>query len=453
MATATEMIPAGMEDFVVGLIGMGDMGKMYADKLAAAGWRVLACDREDRFDSLKEQYHGKKNVEICPNGHHVSRASDYIIYSVEAAVVDRVIAQFGPSTKMGAIVGGQTSCKSPEIAAFEKHLPPDVHVISCHSLHGPGVDSHNQPLVLVQHRAPDEAMRKVEAVLKCFRSKYVYLTAQEHDRITADTQAVTHAAFLSMGKAWHANSQFPWELNRYVGGIENVKINTMLRIYGQKWHVYAGLAILNPEAKEQVAQYAKSVTALYKLMLQEDLEGLRRRIYAARDKVFGTATSWETSPLIEASVLSSFSLGKPTDAPPKANSHLSLLGMVDCWAALDIVPYDHMLCSTPLFRLRLGVTEHLFRDAALLDETLRTAVEDKTYRSDDLEFTFAARGWAECVGLGHFETWEKRFVSTQAFFQPRFAEAKTVGDQMMKKILEGGREDGAAASKNQRRGG
>ncbi|QPG93902.1 hypothetical protein C2857_003444 [Epichloe festucae Fl1] len=448
MATTIETVPIGMEGFVVGLIGMGDMGKMYADRLSAAGWRVLACDREDRFDSLQETYQGKKNIEICQNGHYVSRASDYIIYSVEAAIIDRVIAQFGPSTKMGAIVGGQTSCKCPEIAAFEKHLPPDVHVISCHSLHGPGVDTHNQPLVLIQHRAPDEAMRKVETVLSCFRSKYVYLTAQEHDRITADTQAVTHAAFLSMGKAWHANSQFPWELNRYVGGIENVKINTMLRIYGQKWHVYAGLAILNPEAKNQVAQYAKSVTTLYKLMLEGDLEGLRSRVYAARDKVFGTATSWDTRPLIEPSILSSFSLGKPTDAPPRPNNHLSLLGMVDCWAALNIVPYDHMLCSTPLFRLRLGVTEHLFRNAALLDETLRTAVEDKTYRSDDLEFTFAARGWAECVTLGHFETWEKRFVSTQDFFQPRFAEAKKVGDQMMKKVLESSKEDGTALDKD-----
>ena len=26
-------------DFVVGLIGMGDMGKMYARRLSAAGWR------------------------------------------------------------------------------------------------------------------------------------------------------------------------------------------------------------------------------------------------------------------------------------------------------------------------------------------------------------------------------------------------------------------------------
>jgi len=28
-----------MEDFVIGLIGMGDMGKMYARRLSNAGWR------------------------------------------------------------------------------------------------------------------------------------------------------------------------------------------------------------------------------------------------------------------------------------------------------------------------------------------------------------------------------------------------------------------------------
>lgn len=291
--------------------------------------------------------------------------------------------------------------------------------------------------MLIQHRAPDEALHKVETVLSCLRSKFVHLSAKEHDRITADTQAVTHAAFLSMGKAWHANRQFPWELSRYVGGIENVKINIMLRIYSQKWHVYAGLAILNPEAREQVAQYARSVTDLYKLMLEGDLAGFKARVYAARDKVFGS-TAWESRPLIEPSILSSFSLGTPSaDEAPRPNNHLSLLAMVDCWAELGIVPYDHMLCSTPLFRLRLGVAEHLFRNKEVLDQALETAVEDKRYRSDDLEFTFAARGWAECVTLGHFETWEKRFVSTQEFFEPRFAEAKVVGDQMMKKVLEG----------------
>jgi prephenate dehydrogenase (NADP+) len=298
--------------------------------------------------------------------------------------------------------------------------------------------------VLIQHRAPDEALHKVEVVLACLRSRFVYLSAAEHDRITADTQAVTHAAFLSMGKAWHANRQFPWELSRYVGGVENVKINTMLRIFSQKWHVYAGLAILNPEAKQQIAQYARSVTELYKIMLEGDLDGLRTRVHSARDKVFGSTITWGSKPLLQPDLLSSFSLGQPA-AGEKAdipNSHLSLLAMVDCWAALGIVPYDHMICSTPLFRLRLGVTEHLFGNPDLLEATLRTAVSDLTYRSDDLEFTFAARAWADCVAIGHFETYRNRFASTQEFFQPRFEEAKIVGNQMMKKVMESAAENG-----------
>ena len=39
MASHTQVVPERMEKFVVGLIGMGDMGKMYAERLSAAGWR------------------------------------------------------------------------------------------------------------------------------------------------------------------------------------------------------------------------------------------------------------------------------------------------------------------------------------------------------------------------------------------------------------------------------
>ncbi|KUI56971.1 putative prephenate dehydrogenase [NADP(+)] [Cytospora mali] len=441
MATTsqTSQVQLDMEGFTVGIIGMGDMGKMYARRLSAAGWRIKACDRKEKYDSLREEFADYNNIQILQNGHLVSRESDYILYSVEAAVLGAVVKQYGPSTKMNAIVGGQTSCKAPEIAAFEEHLPPDVDIVPCHSLHGPNVDPRGQPLVLIKHRASDTSFNKVETVLRCLNSKHVYLTAREHDRITADTQAVTHAAFLSMGKAWHAMQQFPWEGARYVGGIENAKINLTLRIYSQNWHVYAGLAILNPEARKQITQYARSTTELFKLMLEGQHEELRRRVYAAKEKVFGRedGPKWEETPLLRDDLLDQFSLGtKPEEGKALANNHLSLLAMVDCWSALGIVPYDHMICSTPLFRLWLGVTENLFRHPERLDEALRIAVEDNTFRSDDLEFTFAARGWAECVSLGHFETWMERFKVTQRFFEPRFTEASKIGNAMIKAVLE-----------------
>jgi len=66
---------------------------------------------------------------------------------VRVAVVELHHDLMYSATKMGAIVGGQTSCKAPEIAAFEAHLPQDVDIVSCHSLHGPGVNPKGQPLV------------------------------------------------------------------------------------------------------------------------------------------------------------------------------------------------------------------------------------------------------------------------------------------------------------------
>jgi len=261
-------------------------------------------------------------------------------------MIDNVVAEYGPSTKVGAIVGGQTSCKAPELAAFEKHLPSDVEIVTCHSLHGPGVDPKGQPLVIIQHRASQESLDVVHGILSCLQSKIIFLTGEEHDRITADTQAVTHVAFLSMGSAWAANNQFPWELDRYIGGIENAKINITLRIYSNKWHVYAGLAILNPSAQQQIRQYAQSVTELYKLMLGGHRKELEQRIRQAGAAVFSKDAK-SSSLLLEDELLEKFSLGKG-HTQRKPNNHLSLLAIVDCWWKLGIVPYNHMICSTPV---------------------------------------------------------------------------------------------------------
>ncbi|KAI4096717.1 MAG: hypothetical protein LQ344_000857 [Seirophora lacunosa] len=390
---------------------------------------------KNKFAGLKEEFSDLEYVTILEDGYGVSRSSDYIIYSVEAEAIDRVVAEYGRATKKGAIVGGQTSCKAPEIAAFERHLPSDIEIISCHSLHGPHVDPKGQPLVLIKHRASQQSFDLVIRILACFGSEHVHLSAQTHDRITADTQAVTHAAFLSMGTAWCANNQFPWEHSRYIGGIENVKCNITLRIYSNKWHVYAGLAILNPSAKQQIRQYAESVTDLFKLMLGGHKAELEKRIKAAGEAVFTAAGERGEPLLLSDEVLDRFSLGKlPKEKTP--NNHLSLLAMVDCWWKLGIVPYDHMICSTPLFRLWLGVTEYLFRKPALLDEIINISIEDNTFRSDDLEFTFAARGWSDCVSFGDFSSYRDRFEQIQSYFAPRFPEATRVGNEMIKVLLD-----------------
>ena len=274
-----------------------------------------------------------------------------------------------------------------------------------------------------------------------------------------------------MGTAWHCSASYPWEHGMYVGGIETVKVNIMLRIYSNKWHVYAGLAILNPSARVQIDQFARSTTEIFKLMLAGDAAGLRARIYAARQKVFGECLplpdghSPQPQPITNGSgngiahgngngkprapillsedVLDRFSLGKkpvgntsPTSrAPP--NSHLSLLAMVDCWAHLGINPFVHLdLAATPIFRLWIGVAEYLFRSEPRLDAALHAALYDTTHRSDDLEFVVGARGWSQCISFGSFELYKQRFMHTASFFESRFEEATKVGAAMIQALMD-----------------
>jgi len=331
----------------IGIIGLGDMGCIYAKSFAKAGYRVYGCDLPHRRVLLETEL-GTYGIEIMDDGKAVSRISDVIIYSVEAERIEEVLSLYGSYTKYGAIVAGQTSVKHPEIAAFEKYLPKDAHIITCHSLHGPGFDPKGQKMIVIPHRTTKEAYQRMTDILATLGSTLVEIADfHEHDKIVADTQAVTHMGFESMGTAWKEAGFFPWENASYLGGIDNVKILITLRIFSYKAHIYGGLAILNPYAKHQIKRYAISESELFKLMIKEDEATFRKRLYQARDFIFGQ----EHKPLmLNEKVMQEFSLSAGSESR-KPNSHLSLLSMVDAWHHLRINPYDNLICQTPPFRL------------------------------------------------------------------------------------------------------
>jgi len=413
----------------IGIIGLGDMGKLYAREFATRGYRINGCDLPEKRNQLEQELRGT-GVYVLDDGIAVSRRSDLILYSVEAENMERVVSQFGPSTKIGAIVGGQTSVKTPEIEAFEKYLPKDVNIITCHSLHGPTVNTLGQNLAVIRHRSSDEAYKRALEIFEELGSKIIEIpTYQEHDRITADTQAVTHVGFESMGTAWKNAGVYPWENASYVGGIDNVKVLMTLRIYGGKAHVYSGLAILNPFAREQVKQYAASESKLFRLMIQEDESTFKEKIKRAGDFVFGN----NDSPiLLDDSILREFSLGNRIERKP--NSHLSLLAMVDAWHQLGVNPYKNLICQTPLFRLRLGIAEYLFRNPALLEESIKTALFNKGIRGDDLEFHTAVREWASTISHRDIEGYKQQFDATREFFKDRIPEGMKRSNELIKRL-------------------
>lgn len=417
---------------IIGIIGLGDMGRLYAKRFSEAGLIVNACGRREKYEKLKEEFKETK-INILTDGIDVSKKSDLIIYSVEAENIYKIVKEYGPFTKKGSIVSGQTSVKTPEVKAFEEFIPKENSIILSHSLHGPSVDTKNQILILINHRSKENEYEKVKEVFKVLESNIIELkNYEEHDKITADTQSLTHLGFECMGTAWKKAGFFPWENPSYIEGIDNIKILLTLRIYSGKPHVYAGLAILNPFAKNQIKEYKNSVKELFELMILEDEKNFRKRILEAKKYLFENI---KEKIKLKEKVIEEFGLGKILKEMKKPNSNLSLLAMADSWTRQKINPYNNLICQTPPFMLRLGIVEYLFTDEELLEESIKTALKDKVTLKDDLEFLLASEKWSSLILNEDLEGYKKEFESVRNFFgKERLKEALEKSNSLIKNL-------------------
>ncbi len=416
----------------IGIIGLGDMGKLYARSFAKARYEVCGSDLAHLNAGLKVELK-PQGVTVLANGHEVARRADFLFFCVEAEYIGDVVKTYANSIKFGAIVSGQTSVKSPEIEAFEKFLSNDVQIVSCHSLHGPAFSTEGQALIVIRHRATDNSYEKALNIYKSLKSKIIEISDYKmHDKIMADTQAVTHMGFESMGSAWKNAKFFPWENAAYTNGIDNVKILITLRIFSYKSHIYAGLAMLNPYARKQVRTYAKAEAELFKLMICEKEKEFRNIIYKARDFLF---KGHDKFLMLNDQVMKEFSLSD-TIHRTKANSHLSILSMVYAWYKMKINPYDNLICQTPPFRLRLGIAEYLFKNDQLLEQSIQAALYDKSIRTDDLEFHTAVHEWASLIEYGDMKGYKEHFEAAKIFFSNRLENGLKQSTEMISRLLD-----------------
>lgn len=422
----------------VGIIGTGDMGTLEAKAWAKAGFSVSCYDLPQNRDRLERDLTGT-GINILDDAIAVVRRSDLTRLLVPVEKIDESVSEWGPSVKKHALVSSGTSVMTPAITSFERRLPQDVHIINWHMLAGPSVAPPNMDSALVRHRSTNVVYQGMRDAIGHIGPKIIELDSyQTHDKITADTQAVTHVGFESLGTAWNTRGVFPWEDSTYVGGIDNVKVLTCLRIYGGKPHVYSGLAIYNPYAGEQIQEYADSEADLFGLMIQgrKGAREYRQRINKAKAAIFNDNNSLI---LLDDKVMGEFSLGIPSEQGTP-NSHLSLLSMVDAWYQAGINPYDNMICQTPVFRLRLGIVEYLFRHPELLEESIRAALYNTKIRRDDLEFHTAVREWNTLIQNHDVAGYHRKFedFSLRSKFAGRIPEGMKRSGELISRLSKVG---------------
>lgn len=420
----------------IGIIGCGDMGRMMVKALCLSKINsvIHVIDLPIFQTELDKLFTNYPNVFVEDKYEGVCLDADFLLFCVETHLIEKVVSEAAPYISPRTIVGGQTSIKTPEILAFEKHLKSEVPIISIHSLHGPNVDPIGQTLLLIPHRNSSEELKKAKELWSYTGSTIQVLTSyEEHDKLMADVQVVTHVGFESIGTSFMHRGIFPWENPLHQSGLDNLKLLFTLRIFSYKPHVYSGLAIKNPFAKKDVRTYAAAENELFGLMISEDEKALRKLLNQVKRTLFPPS---KKGILLSENQLNNFFLEGLEGH--KANSHLSLLSMAYTWYKLKANPFDNLICQTPPFKIRVAMVEYLFRNESLLEESIQTALFDKSIRKDDLAFHTAVQEWANIVESENIMAYNSHFEKTKAFLSDRLEEGRKLSSLLIESMAKNG---------------
>ncbi|MBI2581221.1 prephenate dehydrogenase [Candidatus Woesearchaeota archaeon] len=374
----------------IGIIGAaGGMGQPYTRLWAELGHHLNVSDIN--LDKLQQAFSGVQNVTIRENNLEVALNSDFLVYSTTPlSSVDKVIRESVIAAKPGAIVGGFTSVKWREVGAFIKYAPPGVHVITIHPMHGPKTPPRNNVCPIIPVAAGEDAVKSIEALLISTGLKVPYLTsAEQHDKLTADTQVITHFSGFAAAAAYaalrHRYNTTPFSLPR--NQLRSWEIWIGMRFLAQNLDVYAGIATQNPEAarpidefvgavkflsgsarKSQNQRHALSYIRVPGRMIGRDLIG-RENIETA-EKTFEEI------------------IGESLDMNSQ-HSNIGLQARGWAWMTCGVVPSDNFVFKTPPYEITLLMT--LSALGKMFDTSVNIMASNQQARAYDRAFVNAAK--------------------------------------------------------------
>lgn len=179
--------------------GNGHVGWMFTALLTGAGSEVVCVDRAPPTGSPGARWLAG---DICRPDSAVADAvesADLLLLAVPEPVALAAVRVIGPLLRPGALYADTLSVKS-RIAAEVARWLPGVAALSLNPMFGPSLGPSGRVIaaVTLTDGPPVGALRNL---LREAGARIVEVTASEHDRITAVSQAVTHAAVLSFGLA------------------------------------------------------------------------------------------------------------------------------------------------------------------------------------------------------------------------------------------------------------
>jgi prephenate dehydrogenase len=240
-----------MNDFQIGIIGgTRGMGNWFARFLKGEGYSVLLFGRNMGTADVTE----------------MARACRVVVVSVPIGVTCEVIEKVGPHMQEDALLMDLTSLKRESVKAMLEASVSEV--IGCHPLFGPQIDSiAGQRVVLCPTRGM-KWLSWLKDILERNGALVVEATPEKHDQMMAIVQGLNHFNTIMMGLALSRTGASISELMKFSTPVFKTKIEIIKKVFCQNPRLYAEIIAMNPDVRQLIETYEKSVAELINLIDQ-----------------------------------------------------------------------------------------------------------------------------------------------------------------------------------------
>lgn len=236
--------------------GTGKMGQLFVPVFERAGYEVLVSGRKTKLT----------NAELASQ-------CDLVIISVPIHDTVRVISEIAPLMRPDQVLCDFTSLKAKPVEAM---LKSGAQVIGLHPMFGPTVSSiRGQTIIVCPARADAD---RVNALLEVFRNEgaaCTITTPEEHDRVVAVVQGLTHFVTLCMADSIRRLNMDIRVTQEFTSPVYQIELSLMGRLLSQDPALYADILQQNPAVPAALAACRESAAELSAIVATQDPEQFR----------------------------------------------------------------------------------------------------------------------------------------------------------------------------------
>jgi prephenate dehydrogenase len=236
--------------------GTGKMGHLFVPVFERAGYEVLVSGRSTE----------------CSAG-DLARDCDIVIVSVPIRNTVRVIKKIAPLMKPGQLLCDFTSLKVKPVAAM---LESKADVVGLHPMFGPTVGSlRSQTIIVCPARVDDKKLQDFVAIFRKEGARCTLATPEEHDRMMAVVQGLTHYVTLCMAESIRRLGVDIGSTEEFTSPVYQIELSLIGRLLSQDPELYADILEENPYVPEVLAACQKSATDLSVIVNSHDAAAFR----------------------------------------------------------------------------------------------------------------------------------------------------------------------------------